>query len=312
MIIYDSKKWSSLFNTTGKVFRQSYSIKTLSFFMACIMVYATIITVVEQQFFVGTLHVESLFFSLAGIVLSLFLVFRLNSAYDRWWEGRKAWGKLINDSRSFALQLDCLIPMENKRRRKFFVKNIANFCLALTWHLRNNVNRDDFIYVNRATTEDLEGAKHVPNRIVSYMFNEVEKMCEEHENISQLDKQQVKYLLQGFIDVLGICERIKKTPIPFSHSIFIKVFVIIYILILPFGLVNDFDYLTIPAVMVMGFAMMGVEIISEEIEDPFGLEANCLPTGLMSDTIRENVYEILKVKSPFVAETNMKEADVVR
>jgi len=101
---------------------------------------------------------------------------------------------------------------------------------------------------------------------------------------------------------LGVCERIKKTPIPFSHSTFIKLFILIYIFILPFGLVPKFEYLTIPAVMVMAFAMMGIEVISEEIEDPFGEEANSLPTGAMSDGIRESVYEILKVKSKYVAE----------
>ncbi len=107
--------------------------------------------------------------------------------------------------------------------------------------------------------------------------------------ISEFDKMQLRSLIQGSIDVLGICERIKKTPIPFSHSTFIKLFILIYIFILPFGLVPKFEYLTIPAVMVMAFAMMGIEIISEEIEDPFGMEANSLPTGAMSDGIRESV-----------------------
>jgi putative membrane protein len=115
--------------------------------------------------------------------------------------------------------------------------------------------------------------------------------------INDFDKLQAKSLVQGFIDVLGICERIKKTPIPFSHSAFIKLFILIYILILPFGLANMFGYLTIPAVMVMAFAMLGIEVISEEIENPFGIDANDLPTGVLADTIRGDVYEILNVGS---------------
>ena len=129
--------------------------------------------------------------------------------------------------------------------------------------------------------------------------------------ITEFDKNQIRSVLQGFIDNLGVCERIRKTPIPFSHSTFIKLFILVYIFILPFGLVPVFEYLTIPAVMVMAFATMGIEVISEEIEDPFSEEANSLPTGAMSDGIRESVYEILKVKTRFVSE-GASESGVLR
>ena len=310
MIIYDSKGWNQLFLTILKTFKESYNLQLLVRFMIYVLLYATVITALNIHFLEGAFTIDTVFFSLVGVILSLFLVFRLNSAYDRWWEGRKQWGKLVNDCRTLALNLNSLIPLAERRRRKFFVKNIANFCLALQWHLRDDVQYGKFIYVNTAYTDDVEKAKHVPNQITAFMFNEVETMYKEG-GINDFDKNRLNTLLQGLIDVLGACERIKKTPIPFSHSTFIKIFTIIYLFILPFGLVEVFQYLTIPAVGVMGFAMLGIEIISEEIENPFGLDANDLPTGQMSDGIRENVYEILQVKSSFIAEMNNKEADVV-
>lgn len=296
MIIYDSKKWYSLPLTIIKTFRESFGLQQLFWFMLATGAYATIITFAYIEYWNQSFVIDTVFFSLIGVILSLFLVFRLNSAYDRWWEGRKAWGKLVNDARTFAMILNTHIPEEDHRRRRFFVKSISNFCMALQWHLRDDVKYGIFIYISREYTEALEKSKHVPNKIASFIYDEIEVMSKE-KVITDFDKTQLRTILQGFIDVLGICERIKKTPIPFSHSTFIKMFIVLYIAILPFGLVNVFQYLAIPGVLVMAFAMLGVEVISEEIENPFGLDANDLPTGQMSDGIRENVYEILHVRS---------------
>jgi ion channel-forming bestrophin family protein len=312
MIIYDSKKWGSLFRTIVKTFKTSYNLQSLMKFLVFITCYVSLVTYLTITYLQDDSYkIEPVFFSLLGVILSLFLVFRLNSAYDRWWEGRKMWGKLVNDARTLALNLDSIIPPEDRKRRKFFVINIANFCIALQWHLRDNIDLGRMIYLNRIYTEDLEKVKHVPNKIVAFMYNELENMQKENQ-LDSFDKLNIKTVLQGFTDLQGACERIKNTPIPFSHSTFIKIFIMIYIFILPFGLVHSFGYLAIPAVVIMAFAMVGIELISEEIENPFGLEANSLPTGHLSDVIRENVYEILHVKSNFVMDNRSKiEAEVL-
>ena len=312
MILYNSKHWSELFKTIGKTFKESYNQQQLVKFVAFATVYATLITLFNMHWLNGLLTIDTMFFSMLGFVLSLFLVFRLNSAYDRWWEGRKAWGRQINDSRNLALLLDAHIPEDDRRLRKFFVINISNFAVALKWHLRfdNDKALGELIRSNAQTSEFLESVKHIPNAIAALMQRRLKEMNDEGM-ITEFDKNQIRSVLQGFIDNLGVCERIRKTPIPFSHSTFIKLFILVYIFILPFGLVPVFEYLTIPAVMVMAFATMGIEVISEEIEDPFSEEANSLPTGAMSDGIRESVYEILKVKTRFVSE-GASESGVLR
>ena len=303
MIVYDSKKWNSLFKTIGRTYKESYNQQQLVKFICVNGLYATVVTMFNMHFLEDKLTIDTMFFSMLAFILSLFLVFRLNSAYDRWWEGRKSWGKLINESRTLALHLNTHIPADNRKLRKFFAIHISNFAIALQWHLRFDMEtgRGHLIYSNAATAEALEKATHVPNSVASNMYLKIKELSE-LEYITEIDKLQIRDLLDSFINVVGVCERIKKTPIPFSHGTFIKMFIMIYVFILPFGLVSVFEFLTIPACMIMSFAMLGIEIISEEIEDPFGMEANNLPTGAMSDAIRESVYEILHLKSKIVSE----------
>ena len=294
MIIYDSKQWSWFFVSLFKTYKYSYNTRQLMRLIFSSALYATVSTFLILRFLKDAYTIDSVFFSLIGVILSLFLVFRLNSGYERWWQGREAWGKLVNDARNFSLQMDTIISPDDRVRRKLFGRSISNFCTSLVWHLRDDMDSAHYLVESDSALKEIKSFNHEPNKFASHLYKEVDVMFKANE-ITEFDKHQTKSLIQGFIDVLGVCERIKKTPIPFSHSAFIKMFIMIYIGILPFGLAPTFEYLTILAVLVMAFAMLGIEVISEEIENPFGLDANDLPTGLLADTIRNDVYEILNV-----------------
>ena len=131
MIVYDSKMWIWFFATLFKTFRQSYNLRQLVLLILFVTTYASIVTVASIRYINHIYHIDTVFFSLIGVILSLFLVFRMNTSYDRWWQGRQAWGKLVNESRTLALQLNTLIPESDKRRRNFFIQNISNFCQTL-------------------------------------------------------------------------------------------------------------------------------------------------------------------------------------
>jgi putative membrane protein len=120
---------------------------------------------------------------------------------------------------------------------------------------------------------------------------------------TNLDKEQ-----KDFIDLIGACERIKNTPIPYSYTMYIKKFIFIYILTLPFGFVIMFHYFAIPAVILISYILLSVELIAEEIEDPFGTDANDLPTDDISKNIRANIKEILHSYYPraYSEEVEMK------
>lgn len=230
--------------------------------------------------------------SLLGVVLGLFLVFRINSAYDRWWSGRILWGMLVNSTRNFALKLGAYLDKEDQENREWFAKMISNFPYATKEHLRNGVLLSELQVPDETFIPYLNSKEHKPNAISSLLYDRVNSLYKQGKITSDqffvLDKE-----LKEFIDIMGGCERIKNTPIPYSYSMYIKKFVFTYIITLPFGFVTTFKYVTIPTVLLISFVLLSVELIAEEIEDPFGRDSTDLPTDELSEKIRENVHEIL-------------------
>lgn len=231
----------------------------------------------------------SIMHGLLGFVISLLLVFRTNTAYDRWWEGRRQWGTLVNSSRNLAMKLQAMLPATNKEARDYFRAMIPNYAFALKNHLRKMYKPEELVQVPGMT---IDPEKHVPNQLALQMMA---KTMELHRN-NQLTGEQLIILnneLQSFTEISGACERIRNTPIPFSYSVFIKKFIFFYIMSMPFGYVFSLGYLIIPMVVFIFFVLASLELIAEEIEDPFGFDANDLPTDALSSNIRLHVAELL-------------------
>ncbi len=242
------------------------------------------------------LLMDSSVFSLLGIVLSILLVFRTNSAYDRWWEGRKQWGALVNHCRNMAVMAHATLPKEDKETRHYLAVHISNFCIAFKEHLRKGVKLEELVSVSKEELAEYSTKGHIPNHISYQIKNKLQESYKKGDLTGE-DILNFKPHTQALLDILGACERIKKTPIPFSYAVYIKIFITVYGILLPFAMVQTFGYWTIPLVMLIFFAFIGVELMAEEIEDPFGLDCNDLPTGTISHTIKDNVFEILEAKS---------------
>lgn len=233
-------------------------------------------------------------FTWIGVALSVLLVFRTNTAYDRWWEGRKQWGALVNYSRTFAHTLDAVLPKEDKENRAFFAKGIANFAYALSSHLRGKFNVDLLFELTDEDRAEFEKRHHGPNFVTKRLANKVNEMFEKGE-LDAFDKHKLFGQLEEFNNVLGACERIKSTPIPFSYNTYMKIFILIYVSILPLAFYNILHYYTVALAMFEFFFLIGMEMMAEEIEDPFEDMSNDLPTRYMSDNIKNNVHEILEI-----------------
>lgn len=199
----------------------------------------------------------------------------------------------MNNTRNLAIYVDSMFPAEDHEIRRFMAKNISNFRLALVEHLREGVNLDQLIYLNDEQRAYFESKNHIPNFIALRIF---QRLAEAHRDgtINEGDYINIKAQHQSLLDILGACERIKKTPIPFSYAVYLKIFITAYGLLLPMALVTTFHYSTIPLAMFIFFALLGVELLGEEIEDPFGMDCNDLPTGDIAHTIKRNVFEILE------------------
>ncbi len=264
---------------------------------------AALVWLMREVTFMSAVAVDATVYTLLGVVFSLLLVFRTNTAYDRWWEGRQQWGALVNNTRNFAVYVHAALAPDDETSRRFFGKQLSNFCLALVDHLRGGVDLDKLIYLNESERERFAAANHVPNLIARRLY---QRLADLHRNgeISNADLINLGPLHKSFLDILGACERIKKTPIPFSYAVYLKIFITIYVVLLPFALEGAFGWLTVPLAMLVAFALVGIELMGQEIEDPFGLDCNDLPTGDIAHTIKLNVFEILEDRMVSPAEAH--------
>lgn len=228
-------------------------------------------------------------YSLIGFVLSLLLVFRTNTAYDRWWEGRKKWGSLVNDSRNLALKINSMVDLETDL--EFFGRMIPNYAFAMKEHLREGVLVEE-LQLTEEEKVDISKVDHKPSYVAMKMYERLDDLKKRKE-ITQEEFLSIDKNLLSFSDIIGACERIKKTPIPFSYSMFLKKFIFIYVVTLPIAFIISLGYYTIPIAMFVFYVLVSIEILAEEIEDPFGKDANDLDTDGISTTIRSNVQEIL-------------------
>lgn len=290
MVNYNPKQWFSL------IFH-AYSrgvMRTLTPAVIILGIYSGLLCYVlldVLRFHEEDFHTTISMHSLLGIVLGLFLVFRTNSSYDRWWEGRKLWGSMVNNTRNLSHKLNAMLPEGDLENRKWFAAMIPNFVFATKEHLRNGAKLSEFEVVSPDFLDNLNNVKHVPNRIASMMYSRVNSMYKRGEltgdQLFLVDKE-----LKEFADILGACERIKNTPIPYNYSMYIKQFIFIYLVTLPFAFVTTSGYFTVPIVMLITFVLLSVELIAEEIEDPFGRDINDLPTDELAGKISGNVKEI--------------------
>lgn len=287
MITYNPKSWLALIFHLTKSDTLSILWKELVF----IFIFTMGVALAEDFFFPKAVVLEKLFsiYSILGFVISLLLAFRTNTAYDRWWEGRKKWGELVNDSRNLAVKLTALdlSPEDNH----YFGRHIGNFALCIKEHLREGTNYSllDLTEEERQFLEDLD---HIPSGIVELMYRRLNKLKKagvlSEEDLLRLDKN-----LNGFLDCVGACERIKNTPIPYSYSMFFKKFIFMYVITLPFAFVVNFGYWSAIIATFIFYVFVSIEILAEEIEDPFGNDDNDLPTDEMAGRIQGIVRTIL-------------------
>jgi putative membrane protein len=229
---------------------------------------------------------------LLGFVISLLLVFRTNTAYDRWWEGRKLWGALTNNSRNLAMKLNAMLDITDLDHKLFFKETIPLYAFALKDYLQAESTRLSLDELEHPELEKIDKEKHVPNQIASLMMAKSQELY----RTGKITGEQLIVLngeLTAFTDICGACERIKNTPIPFSYSSFIKKFILIYVLTLPLGHVFNLGYWIAPIVTFVFYVLASLELIAEEIEDPFGKDPNDLPMDKMASNIKKHVEELL-------------------
>jgi len=293
MVSYNPKDWFTY------IFRlhKADTVRQLAPLLLGMCVYSGIIAFLELEYWnlSANSYVKGIpaMHSLLGFAISMLLVFRTNTAYDRWWEGRKLWGSLVNNSRNLALKLNAILPLEEKAQRSFFRKIIPAYAFALHNHLHKEQTRLElFENADHHLFKDIDHSKHVPNQVAALLFRHIGQLHRENT----ISGEQLIFLnneLLSFTDICGACERIKNTPIPFSYSVFIKKFIFIYVMTLPFGFVFTLGYYVIPVVAFIFYVLASLELIAEEIEDPFGGDQNDVPSDKIAENIQRNIADLI-------------------
>jgi len=287
MINYNPKSWVTLIFA----FHRSDTFRMLWKEIIYIGLFTSALAYVDITYFPKTEVLDKLIsvYSLIGFVISLLLVFRTNTAYDRWWEGRRKWGEMVNDSRNLSIKLSAVLKDEEDR--SYFMRMVPNFVFAAKEHLRNGVLFEEL----ELTAEELEvlmQKNHVPLAISELLYKKLVEL-KKSGKISEEEYITFDKNINSFMDAVGACERIKNTPIPFSYSLFIKKFIFIYVTTLPLAFVNQFGYFSALIATFVFYVLVSMEVLAEEIEDPFGSDDNDLPTDTICERIRANVQEVL-------------------
>ncbi|OCQ91377.1 hypothetical protein BCD64_24670 [Nostoc sp. MBR 210] len=231
-----------------------------------------------------------------SIVLGLLLVFRTNTAYERFWEGRKLWGSTVNTIRNLAWKIWVAVDeveSDDRERKIAALRLLPAFAIAKKLYLRYEPASEELKpWVSPAQYSNLQNIQNMPLEISRLLGNYLQQ---EYKRglLTNYQLTSIHTLMNNLMDNVGGCERILKTPIPPAYVIHLNQLVLIYCLILPFQFVRDLGLWTGLFVALVSFALFGIEEIGVEIENPFGYDHNDLPLDKICQTIKSNIEEFI-------------------
>ena len=263
---------------------------------------AVIVTVTHGQLWDHKIKLTIIPFTLMGLPLAIFLGFRNNSAYDRYWEGRKLWGELVLRSRNFARQCLSLIddagndglgrPDAAVLRQRMIRRTIA-YAHALRHLLRRSDPAADVApHLPPAEWAALRARPNLAQALMLEMGEDLAR-CRRAGLLDSVRAASLDATLSAMVATAASCERIKNTPVPFSYTLLLHRTAYMYCFMLPFGLVDSIGYLTPLVVAIVAYTFYGLDALGDEIEEPFGLAPNDLPLDAISRAIEIDMRDAL-------------------
>jgi len=295
VIVWESKSWLRQIGTLDGSALEKVLPRLIG-----VTVIATVITVLHEAYGVFPTSLTPLPFSLIAVALGIFLGFRNNTSYDRFWEGRKLWGALVNTTRSITRQTLTLIAPDQDDEvddvqvlRIEIVHRVIAYVHVFRQHLRDEDALDEVAALLPAA--DIQALRNELNRPIAILQRLSERIRTAYDRgwIHPMHLPTLEASLTALTDIQGGCERIKSTPIPGSYTILIHRIVAIYTFALPFGIVDTVGYYTPVVVMMIAYAFLGLDSVGDEIEDPFGKDLNDLPLSAISRMIEVNLRQRL-------------------
>jgi putative membrane protein len=268
--------------------------------LSAVFLVALAVTVAAESFGLVKPTITLTPFTLVGLALSIFLGFRNNTSYDRFWEGRRLFGALVNVTRSFARQCQLYIVARESEaqarvrniQRELTQRTIA-YAHALRMHLREGIEWDELAaFLPAEELAVLREQRNVPLAILNGTAHWL-RAAWQAGHVETLHVPELERALGQLTDIQGGCERIRSTPIPHSYTVLIHSIVACYCFALPFGLVESLHLWTPAVVLIVAYAFLGLDAVGDEIENPFGLDLNDLPLSALTRMVEVNLRQTL-------------------
>lgn len=282
MIQYDPHKWlDHFFDYKGSL------VKEISGRVFLCTLWSAVVVYVHTNHF--SLGMPSIVHTLVGLALGLLLVFRTNASYDRFWEGRKLWGGIVNETRNLTRSTEAFLINDPESRKEISLWTIA-FTYSAMHKLRDKINLGPV--ETELPLEEVQKA-HASSHPSLYAAGKISKILQKAKmngTITDYAQATMDQNVQLLVDYLGGCERIHKTPLPFAYVVHLRRALVIYCFTLPFALIDmfDFKWAVILDTLFLSYVFFGIEEIGVEIEDPFGTDDNDLPLEAICASIEKN------------------------
>lgn len=266
--------------------------------LVIILVYSLAIAVIHQWFLEVPISIPLAVPAVLGTVISLLLGFRSNQAYDRWWEARQVWGAIVNDSRTLARQVLNFTEsqyeedMVHQWRQRMVRRQIA-WCYSLGQSLRRtNPTSGLDKYLNRREIEVLSRFNNVPMALLDQHGKDLRRALEEGY-INRYQQIEIDKTLTRLCDAMGKCERIKNTVFPSTYSLYIHFSLLLFIAMLPFGVIEYFNFLEVPLVLAISASFLLIEKMAIHLQDPFENKPTDTPMTAIAGTIERDLKQLM-------------------
>ena len=288
MIQYDPHKWlDHFFDIRGSLVRE--------IFVRVALCVAWSAGVVAFHKHVHDVSMPSLLHTLMGVALGMLLVFRTSSSYDRFWEGRKLWGGIVNETRNL-IRSACV----HLRDDPALLARLTRWTAAFPWAAMHSLRGTDGLgpQAHELPAAQAREAMDAQSTVLAVAANITRCLREARDKalISDIILASLDQNIQQLVDYIGGCERIRKTPMPFAYAVHLRRALVLYCFTLPFAMVETFGWTTVVDVLVLAYTFFGIEEIGVEIEGPFGHDDNDLPLEDICETIHKNLYALAGIE----------------
>jgi len=282
--------------------------------LGLVMAYTILFEVFHHYFINISVDIPIAIPTMVGTIISLLLAFKSNQAYDRWWEARIIWGSIVNESRTLIRQVltfykDPDFSVEANDFKENFTKRQIAWCYSLGQALRN---KDAIKPIKNFISEEelnfVKNHQNIPNAILLLHARDL-RNARKDKRFNTYQQVEIDNTLTRLCDAMGKCERIKNTIFPTTYSMYIRLTLCLFIVLLPFGLIDLLSWFAIPLITIIAGTFFLIERMAIHLQDPFENRPTDTPVTAISNAIEKNLMQMLnefQVEFDIIKEFDLK------